>query len=279
MSKTVGIIGYGNMGSAIASRLKHDYHLSVFDHDPGKTALVKGIAVAPGVIKLVENSEAVILAVKPQDIDRLLTEIAGKARGKLIISIAAGITTAHIEKNLPVTRVVRVMPNMPARAGASATCLCLGASASEEDLHFCEVLFDHLGESVQIEEALMNASTAITGSGPGFCFYLLLAKNISVRDNLREAERFIRQSFVPELTLAAEAVGFQAELAVLLAAATGKGCIALLKAENPELAVLVKQVASKGGTTEAGLEVLRKGGNLVEAAKAALKRAEELSPR
>jgi len=276
MYKRIGIIGFGNMGAAIAEQLKNDYQIFVFDKDKGKTENCSGILAVKDSAELLSQADIIILAVKPQDFDGILNEIKGFSGNKLIISIAAGISTEYIEKTLGIVRVVRAMPNIAARTGDGVTCLSNGRFATEEDFDSTEDIFEYLGETKRIEEGLMNAATAVSGSGPGFCYDEIERRNIDT-NNIDDFRRFVHEQFVPSLKSAAEGVGFSPQEAEFLSVITGNGCIGLFVKTKLPIAELKKQITSKGGTTEAGLEVLHKGGSLEEAVKAALKRAKELS--
>lgn len=270
--KTVGIIGYGNMGSAIAERI--NIPVAVFDADRLKTSNLKStIQVVLSAALVVQNCDVIIIAVKPQDFELLLEAIKKPAEGrnKLFISIAAGIRTSFIEKRLEGSRVVRVMPNLPARIGEAMSCLAKGASAKDEDLVFAQGLFNALGQTLCIPEDLMDAATAISGSGPGFFFYQAGDRPEAELKDLANKE------FIPKFTDAARQLGFTAQQAQLLVDATVSGSIALIAATGLAAQELLVQVTSKGGTTEAGLAVLQKGGSLADAARAAAQRASELS--
>ncbi len=269
----IGIIGSGNMGSAIAERIKSKYEVIVFDKDKTKTAGLKDIEVSEDAEKLVRDAGAVILAVKPQDFAGLLTEIKNSGTGKLFISIAAGITTAYIEERLGNARVMRVMPNLGIKIAQSVTCLSKGKSAAEGDFRFAKEFFGYLGVTREINENLMNAATAISGSGPGFIFYFMEAESL---DSNNVGESF-RQDITEKLKSAAESVGFNTADAEFLAKNTVSAALGLLNATKVSPGELRAQVTSKGGTTEAGLRVLSEGGSWAEAAQAALERAEELS--
>ncbi|MGE5197507.1 MAG: pyrroline-5-carboxylate reductase family protein, partial [Deltaproteobacteria bacterium] len=184
MNRRIGIIGFGNMGSAIAKLLKADYRIFVFEKDASKTNGLADIQAASGIADVVNKVDTVILAVKPQDFDAVLDEIrtCSNLTDKLFISIAAGITTQYMEKTLGVARVIRAMPNMPAKIGLGITCLSKGRFATEEDFDFTQDLFLYLGETLRIEERMMNAATAISGSGPGYCYDLIETKNIDTAD-------------------------------------------------------------------------------------------------
>lgn len=271
MRKRIGIIGFGNMGSAIAQRIKTKYNIAVFDIDKAKTENVTGEKIAESVIDLVRDVEIVILAVKPRDFDSVLNEIKDYAKNKLIISIAAGVNTNYIEKYLDEARVTRVMPNLPAKIGKGMICLCLGSSANKEDLTITEQLFRNLGEVLILNEDMMDEATAISGSGPGYLYDWGKGKN------KEEIRKYAQDIFIPFLAIAAQGLGFTEKQANILAKVTASGSIAFLEESGLSPSELKRQVASKGGTTEAGLEVLHKGGSLEEAAKAALSRAKELA--
>lgn len=258
------------MGSAIAGRLKRKYKVAVFDKDKSKTKCLAGIRVVGNALELVKNTDVIILAVKPLDFDMVLAEVKGYIDGKLIISIAAGISTKYIENRLAKARVVRAMPNLPAQIGKGMICLCKGRYAGKAELDFARELFGNLGLTLNVKEGLMNAVTAVSGSGPGYLYKLLQGKR------KREWEECSINDFLPKLSLAAQKIGFTLRQAKALAKTTVLGSIALLKASGLSPKELCLKVASKGGTTEAGLNVLSKGGTLEEAVKAALKRAGEL---
>ncbi|MFC1708579.1 pyrroline-5-carboxylate reductase family protein [Candidatus Omnitrophota bacterium] len=271
----IGIIGFGNMGSCLAQRLKSKKNqIWVFDKDKTKTQKLSQAKIADSNVDLVKKVGTVVLAIKPQDFAVTLEEIKGDTEGKLIVSIAAGITTGHIEKALGEVRVVRTMPNMPARIGKGMICLCKGKFASEEDLFFSRELFESLGVTLTLEEDMMNEATAVSGSGPGYAFDWIDRKKID-KDNEASIERF-REEFTVLLTGAAVGIGFMPKEATKLAQATTDGSIALFKQSNLSVQELKKQIASKGGTTEAALEVLRIGGDLDDAVRAAAVRAAEL---
>jgi len=269
----IGVIGYGNMGSAIAESTGSQYDILVFDKD--KTKNIKGpeVKAAADIRDLVNKSEALILAVKPQDFEHALKEIKGCLKGQLVISIAAGITTKHIEKALGKARVIRVMPNLAAKIRESVTCLSRGEFATEDDLAFAQDLFSYLGVTRIVEEKMMNAVTAISGSGPGYIFDFIANNAV---DPLNVPEH-TRHDLMRRLERAGEAVGFDREDAAFLAAGTVNASLSVLRITKIPAAELTRQVASKGGTTEAALKVLHAQGTWEEAAQAALKRAGELA--
>ncbi|MDD2679554.1 MAG: pyrroline-5-carboxylate reductase [Candidatus Omnitrophica bacterium] len=276
--KKIGIIGYGFMGSVIARRLaeqKDEYEVFVFDKEKSKLFGLGGIKVARDARELVSRVEVIILAIKPQDFDHILKEIKGSAGNKLIISIAAGISTSHIEKILGQARVIRVMPNIGAKVAESVTCLCKGMLATDDDLELAQELFYYLGAVRIIDESMMNAATAISGSGPAYVFYFIENSTLDPGNIPEHA----RHDMMRRLEKAAETLGFSTEDAAFLAANTTNAAISLLRKTKLPAPELRKQVTSKGGTTEAALEILTRGGSWEEAAQAALKRAQDLSRR
>jgi len=274
----IGVIGFGNMGSCLAQRLKSkENQIWVFDKDKQKTKEVPGINLAKNNSDLANKVDIVILAVKPQDFSLTLEEIKNDLKGKLVISIAAGISIAYIENILGEVKVIRTMPNMPARIGRGMTCLCKGKFATDQDLDFSRELFENLGVTLIIKEDMINEATAVSGSGPGYVFDWIENRNIDI-DNVASLERF-REEFTVLLTGVAVSIGFLPKDAAKLAKATVDGSIALIKESNLSAGELKKQITSQGGTTEAALEVLHNGGYLDQAVKAAVLRARELAKK
>ena len=264
MKTRIGIIGFGNMGQAIAQRVKSGYSVLVFEKDRKKTRKLSGIKLAKNALELVNKSEAIILAVKPQDFSNLLNKLKNKTSGKLIISVAAGVSTKYIEKKLPRAKVIRVMPNLGAKIAKSVTCLSKGKFATKSDLLFAKKLFSCVGKTQLFRENQMNAVTAVSGSGPAYiCF--------AIENKLN------KENFMEEFKSAAGSVGFNSSEADFLVKNTFKCTVEVLKKTKIAPGLLRQQVTSKGGTTEAALKVLNMGGSLTIAIKAALKRAKQLS--
>ena len=268
----IGILGFGNMGAAMGERLKLKYQVFVFDKDVDKTKGCAGITVVKSLEELANSANALILAIKPQDFEKSLEEIKKHVQLHLIISIAAGITTSFIESRLGNKAVIRAMPNLPAKVGEGMICITRGKYATDIDLSFVQGMFNRLGHTLVIDEKLMGAATAVSGSGPGFLYEMI--------NNIPRAEwdKFIKEQFVPKLSYAGEQIGFTAEQAKLLAETTALGSMSLLHQLKVPAAVLKVRVTSRGGTTEAGLLALRgKIENLELAVRAAFKRSEEMS--
>lgn len=270
----IGIIGCGNMGSAIANGISSKYRVFIFDKDAGKTKDITKAKVVKTIPDLLGSIDVVIIAVKPQDFDTVLNEIKNCINGKLVISIAAGVSIGYIEKILGKVRVIRVMPNLPARIGKGVTYLSKGYLAPQKDLKFVLKLFSYLGEAFVIAEDMMSTVTAVSGSGPGFWG--------ATTENMPEAARkkYTYDIFIPEFSVAAEKMGFSKKQAHILAKSVGEGSLATVESLGLSSSEFKTQVASKGGTTEAGLKDLKGNAKfLLRAFRRALKRAKELSRR
>lgn len=268
----IGIIGCGNMGAALVENLNKFFSakdIFVFDKDVERqNSLVNrfGVCRITSIDELCVKSEAIIIAVKPQDIDGVLNALKGR-RGKLFISIAAGITISYMRSILGKdAAIVRAMPNLNALIAKSVTALSLDPSVSEGQKAIADKIFRSVGEVVFVKEEQMNAVTAVSGSGPAFVAYLI--------DKLGE-ETLERVFFK-------EAIKFKIgpDVAKVLASKTIEGTKAIL-AVNFDAPTLIKRVCSKGGTTEAGMKVLEEIGKTEEALalaiQAAQKRAGELA--
>jgi pyrroline-5-carboxylate reductase len=272
-SKKIGIVGFGNMGQSIAERINARYKVCVFEKDRAKTKALIGMSVAEDIDQLLKRSQVIILAIKPQDFDIVLEQIKTSLKNKLVISIAAGITTDYIQKTLGKARVVRVMPNIAVKAGQSTTAICKGAYARAGDLKFSSALFKCLGLVFLLPENMMDAATAISGSGPAYIFYDM---EINRRDPAHIPEEVIEE-YIKRLTEAALAVGL--EQAQDFALSTTRSSISLAAQKTATLEQLRQMVTSPGGTTEAALKVIFSGGSWVQAAVAAKERAGQLSKK
>ena len=273
MMKTVGIIGYGNMGSVIAESIKAKYKVFVFDKDKEKTKNLSNIVVVNNILDLVKSVDVVILAVKPQDFEILLDEIQGILISKVIISIAAGISTDYLLRRIPYSRVIRAMPNLLAKIGQGTTFLYKTRYAKPEDIGIAKELFSQLGKIWLIEEKMMNAGTVASGTGPAICCYKIELGNIDYH-SMKEGQKL---ELIKDLRRIAQTVGFNSQDANILAKDVVEGVVNLLNEKGISPSELRKQITSQGGTTQAALEVLNNNGSLEEAANAALKRAKELS--
>jgi len=260
-------IGGGNMAEAIlkglisAQRLTPE-EIQVVDIVPERLETLQsnyGVRVSSDLAVAASGAENLVLAVKPQGMPEVLQALAPHlASEALVISIAAGISCASIERALASgQRVVRVMPNTPALVGKGAAAVSLGTSATEGDAEQVMGWMQAVGLAVHVEESAMDAVTALSGSGPAYGFYLLEG-----------------------MLQAAEQMGLQPEQARLLAAATLEGAAVMVKEGTDAPGVLRERVTSKGGTTAAALKVLEEQGvksAIVQALEAACARSKELS--
>ncbi|MDI7252427.1 MAG: pyrroline-5-carboxylate reductase, partial [Actinomycetota bacterium] len=204
------------------------------------------------------GSETLVLAVKPQQFDEVLEEIAGTVHaGQLLISIAMGKSTRHIEERLPEgIPVVRVMPNNPAMAGAAVSVISPGRHAREEDMERVADIFSRLGDVYRVDEAYQDAAMALSGCGPAY-FYLI----------------------AEALADAGVKLGLDRELALRLVAGTMLGAAQMLRLFDYGPSRLKDMVASPGGSTIMALEALEEGGvraAFFKAVEAAYRRAREV---
>lgn len=257
MPAGLGIIGCGKMGYALLKGItkdaKEDNTIYACDSASERTQLFaqEFNAIPADQQQLVADADIIILAVKPAQVKRILAETASAWNNdKLLISIAAGIKTASIEKELgkPV-RVVRVMPNTPCLIGEGVSAIAAGKYASTADMQMVQTMVERVGLSVILDESYMDAVTAVSGSGPAYVFLLVEA-----------------------MMDAALNLGLNSEISRSLVLQTLKGSLSMLTETGEHPAVLKAQVTSPGGTTIAGLRELEAGG-IREAFFAAMERA------
>ena len=220
-----------------------------------------GIQVTSDNRELAAQADSIVLSVKPQAMADVLGGIAGTLKQDvLVLSIAAGITTESIRAKLGDIQVIRVMPNTPALVSAGASGL-YNANASKENLNAALDIFNSVGRAVVVEnEDLMDAVTAVSGSGPAYFFLLM-----------------------EEMIKAGLQLGLTEETAKMLVLQTAKGAALLAEAAQQQCedpSVLRQKVTSPGGTTEAALKVFAENdiSQIVnQALTAALDRGRELS--
>ena len=261
----IGFLGAGNMAEALIRGLLrgHAKAAQISASGPredrmGELAARYGIFTTTDNLALMERSEILVLAVKPQILRRVLEQIRERVRtDALIISIAAGVPIRAITDRLPPgARVVRTMPNMPALVDAGATAIAGGTHATPADLLAARSIFDAVGVSVVLDETLLDAVTGLSGSGPAYIFLILEA-----------------------LADAGVKVGLSRRTAQLLAAQTVLGSAKLLLETNEHPGRLKDMVTSPGGTAITGLHTLESGGvrtTLIDAVEAATRRSREL---
>jgi pyrroline-5-carboxylate reductase len=262
----IAIIGGGKMGEAILAGLVNGMMFdpdSVIVAEPGEERRAQ-LSAAYGITCVARGAQVahpttVILAVKPQVFREVCGELAAVPAFKpqRVISIAAGITTATLRSFFAEGAIVRVMPNAPLMVGAGMSAVCVAGDTSRGEGELVRELFSMMGDAVLLDETLINAATALSGSGPAY-FAL----------------------FVEELARAGVQLGLAPDDSALLAAQTLRGAARYLEFAEATPADLRVAVTSPGGTTAAALaEFERKdlSGVVMSAVTAAFARAEELA--
>lgn len=265
----LGIIGAGNMAEAIArgvirSALLRPDQIIAADVSPARRQVFcdqLGVRAVESNADAARYARTVLLSVKPQQMAEALATVGGAMRpDALIVSIAAGTPTEFIERHLgerEKPRVVRAMPNTPMLVGEGMTALAAGANATPDDVRRARKIFESAGAVIEVTESLMNAVTALSGSGPAYFFYL--------------AEHMIA---------AGEKMGLTREQARTLAARTAAGAAKMLVESSDAPDELRRKVTSPGGTTEAAIRHMDANGIakvVQDAILAAERRGKELS--
>jgi pyrroline-5-carboxylate reductase len=265
----VGFLGAGAMGEALAGGLiaagvARD-HIRAADPDAARCDTVSralGIATGDDNVAVTRDSDVVVLAVKPALVPRVLGDLRGALGDALAkplwISIAAGVSIAKMERELPAgARIVRAMPNTPALVRAGATGYAANAAATAADRALTQALFECAGLAWEApDESLLDAVTGLSGSGPAYVFVFLEA-----------------------LADAGVRVGIPRDVAQRLAIQTVLGAAQLARDTGIDPAQLKDRVSSPGGTTIAGLARLEAAGfrsALLEAVETATRRSKEL---
>lgn len=261
----IGFIGTGQMARALASGFVQREHVTgteiwAFDRSTEASQafreVVPGAQIAASIASLLEHSEIVFLAVKPQNMRELYQQIGQVPRDRLVVSVAAGITLQQLVDGLGTQRVIRVMPNTPCLIGCGAAGYCLGPGATEADAILVGRLLNAVGISFSVSEPLLDVVTGLSGSGPAFVY-----------------------QFVEALTDGAVALGLPRDVAIQLASQTVVGAARMVQETGEHPAVLRDRVASPGGTTMAGLEALERGvfrATVMSAVRAATDRSRQL---
>lgn len=266
MSRTIAILGAGKAGEALIAGI-----LSSGWRDPGEIVAtarhqnrLEGLSERFGIRTTLSNPEAVanaqivVIAVKPQDIEGLLADIGSSVTAaQTVLSIAAAIPTALIERHLDRVPVVRAMPNTPATVHEGMAGICAGTHAEEEHLALAEEVLGSVGRSVRVDEVYMDAITAVSGSGPAY-FALL-------------AESMIEAGIL---------LGLSREISTDLVVQTMLGTAKLLRDEKMHPVELREMVTSPGGTTIAAIRELEQAGvraAFLNAIQAAMQRSKELA--
>lgn len=262
----LGFIGGGVMGEALLSRLLNQHIFeadAIIVSDPQserRSYLTNtyGVRVTEDNRQVVEKASIVLLAIKPQILDKVAPELAkaGANSPRLLLSILAGVTLAKLQNYFPEWPLVRAMPNTPATVGAGVTAITAGTYTNADNLALAQRIFSSVGSVVEVPESLMDAVTGLSGSGPGYVSIVIEA-----------------------LADGGVAAGLPRATALQLALQTVRGTAELLIQSGLHPAQLKDQVTSPGGTTITGIASLEASGlrsALIEAVRAASARSREL---
>ena len=262
----IGFLGAGKMASALAkgivkagvSRPEDLIASDVVEAARAAFAKEVGCKVTARNVEVAEVADILIVAVKPDQVEGALQEVAGKLTDRhLVVSIAAGVTLARLAGALQKgARVIRVMPNTPALVGASASAFALGGAATADDAALAQRIFSAVGVAFQVKESLLDAVTGLSGSGPAYAYAIIEA-----------------------LSDGGVAAGLPRDVATKLAAQTMLGAAKMVLETGQHPGALKDMVTSPGGTTIEGLHELEKGrlrGTLMNAVRAAAEKSKKL---
>ena len=262
---TFGFLGFGKMASALVQgMLQADAckpeHILVVNRHPEiieKEVQEYGLQLSPSPKTLVQQADTIVLGTKPADSVQLLREVRQFLDGKLLISVAAGITLQALQDAAGHrTRVIRAMPNTPSLVKKGATAYALGDHATAGDAEIADRMFAAVGLVFRVRENALDAVTGLSGSGPAYVF-----------------------TFIEALADGGVMMGLPREIAAALAIQTVLGSAQMIRETNLHPAELREMVASPGGTTMAGIEILESRGlrfTIMSAVRAAAERAREL---
>ena len=265
--RTIGIAGVGKMGQALVrgllvGRVAPPSRILVSDAVPERArevSLRHGVVTVASVTELAERADVLVLAAKPKDMPALVRSVGGHVRRDgLVITLAAGVRTAFIERALAGRgRVVRMMPNLACAVGEGATAFALGATATDADALLVEEIMGAMGRVTKVDETLLDAVTALSGSGPGFIAGIA---HHMIEGGVRS--------------------GLPRDVASRLLLQTMKGTADLLLTDGIEPMALYNMVATPSGTTAAGWALLvsrEVPAAIRDAVVAAAQRARELA--
>lgn len=244
MSTELGVLGVGHLASSLLNGVFDrgvcaPDEVLIADEDPARLSPFSDL----GCVSALNNAELrssprILVAVRPQSFEAAAASVGGLDESHLVISVMAGIGAAEVQSTFGGgCRVVRVMPNTAAAIGQSMTTIAPGLGATEEDLSWVTAMFDAVGRTCVIDESMMSAATAVCGSGPGWVKLFALAMSKGACD-----------------------VGFDAQTADMLVRQTLHGAAAAVQLSDNSIESLLESVATSGGTTEAGLAVMRSNG-------------------
>lgn len=260
---TIGFIGCGNMGSILLKsflryRIKSK-NIYVYDVDIAKLSKIKqenNVNISSDIRDLLKSSDLIVLAVKPNVIKDVLSEISKNYTGEIIMSIAAGIKISYIESFLSGSKVVRLMPNIPAQVGEGMIAFSYNDRIEKNESEFIFDLISSLGKAVQTDEKYMDAITGISGSGPAYVYI-----------------------FIEALADAGVLAGLPRDLSYTAAAQTVLGSAKMVLETGKHPGELKDMVCSPAGTTIEAVRVLEKHGfrsAVIEAVSACVEKSKSI---
>lgn len=270
MIRIIGMIGTGNMGSAILRGIVEAEYVrasQIIAYDTNRKRMreleedLPGVMLAADCREVAERADLIILAVKPIMMEEVIGMIRGELQGKAVLSIAAGWTVGMLEKALANTgcSYMRVMPNTPALVGEGMTALCDESTFSKEDFDFVKGIFDAIGKTRILPERLFDGVVALSGSSPAYVYMMIEAMaDAAVREGIPRIHAY---------EMAAQSI-------------LGSALMVLSTGTHP--AALKDAVCSPGGTTiEAVEELERKGfrASIMDAMKVCADRSREMSSK
>ncbi len=260
------IIGGGNMGLTYAKSFLHSKitttsDLMILEKSEEKSALLQSLNLGTIYSKpdtCLHQADLIILAVKPQDATQLFEYIKPQVEDQQVyLSIMAGVKIETIAQELGAKKIIRAMPNLPAQIGMGMTVFTSNDEVTRIELVMVQNLINTTGKSIYVDkEELIDASTAISGSGPAYVFY-----------------------FMDAMMKAAKDLGFKESESALLVSQTFKGAVDLYNKQNLSCQEWIQKVASRGGTTEAAINTfaeLKIYEDIKQGVHAAMDRAVEL---
>lgn len=260
------VIGGGNMGltyaqSFLRSHITSEEDMMILEKSPEKAAQLSKLNIGSVFGKpedCLQLADLIILAVKPQDTATLFNTLRPHVEAQQVyLSIMAGVSIEMIQEGLNARKIIRAMPNLPAQIGMGMTTYTASDEVTRIELVMVQNLLNTTGKTIYVEqESAINASTAISGSGPAYVFY-----------------------FMDAMMSAARQMGFNESEAELLVSQTFKGAVELYNKNNLSCQDWIQKVSSKGGTTEAAMDTYTANlvhEDIIAGAHAALKRAIEL---
>ncbi|MCK0175740.1 pyrroline-5-carboxylate reductase [Mycolicibacterium sp. F2034L] len=282
----IAIIGGGSMGEALLAGLlragRQVKDLVVAEKNPQRAKFLaeKYSVLVTSTVEATDNAHYVIVAVKPDDVERVIDDIAAAAANaetdtaeQVFVSVAAGVTTAYYENKLPAgAPVVRAMPNSPVVVGGGVSALAAGRFATAEHLKEVSALFDAVGGVIPVPESKLDAVTAVSGSGPAYFFLMveaLVDAGVAVGLSRSVATDLVVQTMAGSAAMLLERL----DEAQPSRDAAGQAGLSAGTGFDTTAAQLRATVTSPAGTTAAGLRELERGGlrsavaNAVEAAK------------